>query len=100
MVQLPGEQSHKTKQNFLTHIITRSQLLRNTKKHPSRPPPPPPQPPKKSVASVKFIQVSETLFMSISNPLSLLWYIANGDKEGDIWTDNSQSIETEILATN
>ena len=38
MVQLPGEQSHKTKQNFLTHIITRSQLLRNTKKHPSRPP--------------------------------------------------------------
>ena len=34
MVQLPGEQSHKTKQNFLTHIITRSQLLRNTKKHP------------------------------------------------------------------
>ena len=100
MVQLPGEQSHKTKQNFLTHIITRSQLLRNTKKHPSRPPTTTTTTPKKSVASVKFIQVSESLFLSISNPLSLLWYIANGDKEGDIWTDNSQSIETEILATN
>ena len=96
MVQLPDEQSHKTKQNLLTHNITRGHLLRNTKKYPPHhhhhhhP----------TVASVKFIKVSETLFVSVSNPLSLLWYIAKGDKEGDIWTDNSQSIETEILATN
>ena len=70
MVQLPGEQPHKTKQNFLTHIITRSKLLRNTKKHPNPPPPTtttsttptPPPPKKKSVASVKFIQVSGSLF--------------------------------------
>ena len=72
MVQLPGEQPHKTKQNFLTHIITRSKLLRNTKKHPNPPlhhhhhhhhPHPPPR--KKSVASVKFIQVLGSLFFSL-----------------------------------
>lgn len=97
MVQLPDEQSHKTKQNLLTHNITRGHLPRNTKKYH---PPPPPHHYHPTVASVKFIQVSETLFFSISNPLSLLWYIAKGDKEGDIWPDNSQSIETEILATN
>ena len=100
MVQLPDEESHKTKQNLLTHNITRGHLLRNTKKYP----PPPPHHHNHhhhpTVASVKFIKVSETLFVSVSNPLSLLWYIAKGDKEGDIWPDNSQSIETEILATN
>ena len=69
MVQLPGEQPHKTKQNFLTHIITRSKLLRNTKKHPNPPLPTTTTtttpPPKKSVASVKFIQVSGSLFFSL-----------------------------------
>ena len=61
MVQLPGEQPHKTKQNFLTHIITRSKLLRNTKKHPNPPPPPTtttsttPTPPKKKVSGIRQI---------------------------------------------
>ena len=61
MVQLPDELSHKTKQNLITHNITRGHLLRNNKKYP----PPPPHhhlhhhP---TVASVKLIQVSETLF--------------------------------------
>ena len=102
MVQLPGEQPHKTKQNFLTHIITRSKLLRNTKKHPNPPLPTTTTPPPKKVSGICQIYsgLRKPLFFSISNPLSLLWYIAKGDKEGDIWTDNSQSIETEILATN
>ena len=65
MVQLPDELSHKTKQNLLTHNITRGHLLRNNKKYP-----PPHHHP--TVASVKFIKVSETLFVSVSNLLSLL----------------------------
>ena len=68
MVQLPDELSHKTKQNSITHNITRGHdLPRNNKKYPPRSSPPPPphhhdlhhHP---TVASVKLIQVSETLF--------------------------------------
>ena len=70
MVQLPDELSHKTKQDLITHNITRGHLLRDNKKYPA-----PPQPPhhhhyhlhhhlhhQPTVASVKLIQVSETLF--------------------------------------
>ena len=61
MVQLPDELSHKTKQNLITHNITRGHdLLRNNKKYP--PPPPHHHPHHPTVASVKLIQVSETLF--------------------------------------
>ena len=56
MVQLPDEESHKTKQNLLTHNITRGHLLRNNKKYPL------PHHHHPTVASVKLIQVSETLF--------------------------------------
>ena len=67
MVQSPDELSHKTKQNSITHNITRGHdLLRNNKKYPPRSSTPPPHhhdlhhhP---TVASVKLIQVSETLF--------------------------------------
>ena len=45
MVQLPDELSHKTKQNLITHNITRGHLLRNNKKYPPPPPPPPPPSP-------------------------------------------------------
>ena len=80
MVQLPGEQPHKTKQNFLTHIITRSKLLRNTKKHPN--PPlhhhhhhhhhhPPPQKKVSGICQI-YSGLRKPLFFSISNPLSLL----------------------------
>ena len=61
MVQLPDEQSHKTKQNLLTHNITRGHLPRNTKKyHP--PPPPPPLPPHSGICQI---------YSGLRNPLFL-----------------------------
>ena len=58
MVQLPDELSHKTKQNLITHNITRGHLLRNNKKYPLPPSP------------KKFIFIYHILSLQIASTVS------------------------------